>query len=238
MSAPRSRISLLLRQTPLSHLLAALLLASANTPASGAARPVSSPHLSSLVAGTGGQERHASTESHIWYGAALGGRGVHSQRTVAPMLKLRGGGELSLCGDVESGEQRPLDHFSTDEKSPGATLRGGGVDRPARVLLGLSGSVAAIKAEELVKALSAFADVRVVTTAKAAHFFSPEALTEACHVEVLTDADEWAAWQGRGDPVQHIELRRWADLFLIAPTSVRALLPRSLSPAAFTVLHA
>jgi phosphopantothenoylcysteine decarboxylase len=94
------------------------------------------------------------------------------------------------------------------------------------VLLGLSGSVAAIKAEELVKALSAFADVRVVTTAKAAHFFSPEALTEACHVEVLTDVDEWAAWQERGDPVQHIELRRWADLFIIAPTSVIALLPR------------
>lgn len=31
--------------------------------------------------------------------------------------------------------------------------------------------------------------------------------------------DEWRNWKEVGDPVLHIELRRWADLFLIAPLS-------------------
>ncbi|KAJ1496065.1 flavoprotein [Baffinella frigidus] len=154
----------------------------------------------------------------------MGGHGVHGQHTVAAVLQLRGGEPVSGSGEQGSQEQTTLsDASATGVENSDAGLRGGGVDRPPRVLLGLSGSVAAIKAEELVKALSAFADVRVVTTAKAAHFFSPEALTAACHVEVLTDADEWAAWQGRGDPVQHIELRRWADLFIIAPISANTL---------------
>ena len=30
-------------------------------------------------------------------------------------------------------------------------------------------------------------------------------------------------WSGRGDPVLHIELRRWADLLLIAPLDANTL---------------
>lgn len=30
-------------------------------------------------------------------------------------------------------------------------------------------------------------------------------------------------WQGRGDPVLHIELRKWADLFIIAPLDANTL---------------
>ncbi len=33
------------------------------------------------------------------------------------------------------------------------------------------------------------------------------------------DDDEWREWREIGDPVMHIELRRWADLMLIAPLS-------------------
>jgi inner membrane protein involved in colicin E2 resistance len=33
------------------------------------------------------------------------------------------------------------------------------------------------------------------------------------------DDDEWRQWQAVGDPVVHIELRRWADAFVIAPLS-------------------
>lgn len=29
--------------------------------------------------------------------------------------------------------------------------------------------------------------------------------------------DEWSLWNERGDPVLHIELRRWADVFVISP---------------------
>lgn len=33
----------------------------------------------------------------------------------------------------------------------------------------------------------------------------------------VLDEDEWAAWNGRGDPVVHIQLRDWAQLLVIAP---------------------
>ena len=38
-----------------------------------------------------------------------------------------------------------------------------------------------------------------------------------------SDALEWEAWQGRGDPVLHIELRKWAELMVIAPLSANSL---------------
>ena len=38
-------------------------------------------------------------------------------------------------------------------------------------------------------------------------------------VGLAGDDDEWREWREIGDPVMHIELRRWADLMLIAPLS-------------------
>lgn len=40
---------------------------------------------------------------------------------------------------------------------------------------------------------------------------------------VATDALEWSLWEGRSDPVLHIELRRWADVLVIAPLSANTL---------------
>ena len=75
------------------------------------------------------------------------------------------------------------------------------------VLLGASGSVASIKVLPLVQQLSAFANVRVVCTAAARHFFDVDQVGQ--HAPVLGDADEWAAWSRIGDPVLHIEVRPW-----------------------------
>lgn len=89
------------------------------------------------------------------------------------------------------------------------------------VLLGLTGSVAAIKAPELVSGLHAagFA-VKAVATDAATYFVPSDGL--GC--ELVRDADEWPGQHyERGDPVQHIELRRWADLFLIAPLDANTL---------------
>ena len=94
--------------------------------------------------------------------------------------------------------------------------------RRPRVLLALTGSVAAVKAAPLAAALCAFADVRVVATAAALHFFDPAALPPACG-PVLTDADDWRRWRAVGDPVAHIELRRWADALVVAPLSANTL---------------
>ncbi|KAI7802506.1 phosphopantothenoylcysteine decarboxylase isoform X1 [Triplophysa rosa] len=90
-----------------------------------------------------------------------------------------------------------------------------------RVLLGLTGSVAALKAPLLVRQLLEFpeVDVRVVTTDHATHFYDISEVP----VRAYTDKDEWEMWTKRCDPVLHIELRRWADLFVIAPLDANTL---------------
>jgi len=42
-------------------------------------------------------------------------------------------------------------------------------------------------------------------------------------VPVLTDDDDWHSWKQKGDPVLHIELRKWADVLVVAPLSANTL---------------
>jgi phosphopantothenoylcysteine decarboxylase len=93
-----------------------------------------------------------------------------------------------------------------------------------KILLGLSGSVASIKALELFEALSCGGqhEVKIVATEKALHF-TPNLSSSLPVGALITDADEWSSWEKMGDPVVHIELRRWADLFVIAPCSANTL---------------
>jgi phosphopantothenoylcysteine decarboxylase len=81
--------------------------------------------------------------------------------------------------------------------------------------------MATTKVFELVGLLLETWEVRVVVTTAAQHFFDLEKLREKC--EVITDEDEWHKWKVVGDEVQHIELRRWADCFLIAPLSANTM---------------
>lgn len=37
------------------------------------------------------------------------------------------------------------------------------------------------------------------------------------------DEEEWHEWEKKGDPVLHIELRKWADLLVVAPLSANTL---------------
>ena len=88
------------------------------------------------------------------------------------------------------------------------------------ILLGVCGGIAAYKSAELLRRLQdAGASVRVVMTAAACEFITPltfQALSgHPVHTELL-DAD---AESGMG----HIELARWADLILIAPTTANTL---------------
>jgi phosphopantothenoylcysteine decarboxylase len=96
----------------------------------------------------------------------------------------------------------------------------------ANVLLGATGSVAAIRVPELYSQLRlAGHAVKVVTTRAALYFFDPAALGAGV---VVRDEDEWPGrdagrlWQ-RDDRVLHIELRRWADLFAVAPLDANTL---------------
>ena len=97
----------------------------------------------------------------------------------------------------------------------------------ARIVLGVTGSVAAIRTPFLFRTLrDAGHEVRVVATEFSLHFFDPSDLgppTEAGG-PVYRDADEWPAdrWR-RDDPVLHIEFRRWADLLILAPLDANTL---------------
>src|SRR5690606_5476619 len=84
-----------------------------------------------------------------------------------------------------------------------------------------TGSVASIKIEELAKKLSEFADVKVALTKSSLHFVKTEELIKN-KISVYLDEDEWK-WTKISEPVLHIELRKWADVLLIAPLSANSL---------------
>ncbi|KRX53605.1 Phosphopantothenoylcysteine decarboxylase [Trichinella sp. T9] len=94
------------------------------------------------------------------------------------------------------------------------------------VLIGCTGSVASTKLPELVHQIlqnchhpNGRVDVRVVTTENALAFFEIDKLSAL----VYRDADELMAWKQRGDPVLHVELRRWADILVIAPLDANSM---------------
>ncbi|MBI2804009.1 MAG: phosphopantothenoylcysteine decarboxylase [Planctomycetes bacterium] len=100
----------------------------------------------------------------------------------------------------------------------------------AKVLLGVTGSVAAIYTQDLFADLrQAGHDVKIVATRSALYFFDPLAVEPTPEGErnrdvVVLDEDEWPGHRyQRGDPVMHIELRRWADVLLIAPCDANTL---------------
>ncbi len=85
-----------------------------------------------------------------------------------------------------------------------------------RILLGVTGSIAAYKAAELVRRLrEGGAEVRVVLSAGGAEFVTPltfQALSGNPVYSALLDTEAEAA-------MGHIELARWADAVVIAPAS-------------------
>jgi phosphopantothenoylcysteine decarboxylase len=103
----------------------------------------------------------------------------------------------------------------------------------ANVLLGVTGSVAELKTPQLFAELRRRGHaVKVVATGAALYFFDPTAL-DPTHPGrnpevVILDEDEWPGRAAgrryeRSDTVLHIELRRWADILLIAPLDANTL---------------
>lgn len=91
-----------------------------------------------------------------------------------------------------------------------------------KLLIGCTGSVATIKLPTLAeKFWEQNFEVRVVVTERAKHFFKESDLPPG--TQILSDTVEWAAWQDRGDPILHIDLAKWADLYLIAPLDANTL---------------
>src|SRR6266498_2635001 len=132
----------------------------------------------------------------------------------------------------------------------------------ANVLLGATGSVAAIRVPALFDALTAAGHaVRVVATNSATYFFDPDEIRAkdpspqpppprgegeknsglvlspplplgegvgGRGSALILDEDEWPGRAegerySRGDAVAHIELRKWADAFVVAPLDANTL---------------
>ena len=88
-----------------------------------------------------------------------------------------------------------------------------------RILLGVSGSIAAYKSAILVRLLiKSGAEVKVVMTASAHDFITPLTLSTLSKNPVLTHfTKEEGEWNN------HVELGLWADAFVIAPASANTL---------------
>jgi phosphopantothenoylcysteine decarboxylase/phosphopantothenate--cysteine ligase len=87
-----------------------------------------------------------------------------------------------------------------------------------KILVGITGSIAAYKTITLVRLLiKAGAEVKVVMTAAAKDFASPIVLSTLSKHTVIHDLSDGTTWSN------HVMLGRWADVFLIAPLSCNTL---------------
>ncbi len=87
-----------------------------------------------------------------------------------------------------------------------------------KILLGITGSIAAYKTAILTRLLvKAGAEVKVVMTSSAKDFVTPLSLSTLSKNPVLADLTENDSW------ANHVMLGRWADVMLIAPLSCNTL---------------
>ena len=90
-----------------------------------------------------------------------------------------------------------------------------------RIILGVSGSIAAYKAADILRRfLDKGHTVSVVMTKEAERFITPLTFSSLCGEKVYTDmfSDEASAWK-----MPHIELAKEADVFLIAPATANTI---------------
>ena len=87
-----------------------------------------------------------------------------------------------------------------------------------KILLGVTGSIAAYKSALLIRLLvKAGAEVRVVMTPSARDFISPLTLGTLSRNEVLSEMFNDSRW------ADHVRLGRWADCMVVAPLSCNTL---------------
>lgn len=107
-------------------------------------------------------------------------------------------------------------------------------DGKAHLLLCATGSVATIKIPNMITALAKHArlSIRLVFTSAASNFLRGQSAEQPSIAEIAAlpnvdgvyfDEDEWSEPWVRGNKILHIELRRWADVMVIAPLSANEL---------------
>ncbi|KAH9810074.1 Protein SIS2 [Teratosphaeria destructans] len=123
-----------------------------------------------------------------------------------------------------------------DLRGPGPPLKAADHinDGKHHLLLAATGSVATIKIPNIVQALSKHKNlsIRILLSESASEFLQAQSEEQPSLKQIASlpnvdgvylDHDEWRKPWVRGDNILHIELRRWADLMLIAPLSANSL---------------
>lgn len=88
-------------------------------------------------------------------------------------------------------------------------------DKKLNILLGVTGSVATILIEKIKYELECIGNVKIISTEKSFNFSPP-------NIDSYTDQDEWDVYT-QNKSVLHVDLRKWADVFVVAPLSVSSL---------------
>ncbi len=92
--------------------------------------------------------------------------------------------------------------------------------REQRVVVGVTGSIAAYKAPGVIRRVrESGRQVRVIATDAALRFIPEETLAIAAGEPIHTEN----TWWERSGRVEHVTLARWADLLLVAPASADSL---------------
>lgn len=91
------------------------------------------------------------------------------------------------------------------------------------ILLGVTGSVAAVLTPKLVDELKKVGDVKIIFTETAYKFVSGHYRYMTIDNEVYNDESELLEFQKIGDKIVHIELRKWADVMVIAPCTMNTM---------------
>lgn len=96
--------------------------------------------------------------------------------------------------------------------------------RPQRILIGVTGGIAAYKVAYLVRqCIKAGAEVRVMMTEAATRFVTPLTFAALCKHPVYTDL-----WTTEQTPetdisIRHVRLAQWADIIILAPASANTI---------------
>ncbi len=92
--------------------------------------------------------------------------------------------------------------------------------RAAKILVGVTGGIAAYKAPGVIRRLGENGyEVKVVATEAAFRFVPEETLAVAAGEPVHTNK----TWWERSGRVEHVSLARWADLVLVTPATADAM---------------
>jgi phosphopantothenoylcysteine decarboxylase/phosphopantothenate--cysteine ligase len=109
----------------------------------------------------------------------------------------------------------------------------GKMNRPKRVVLGVTGSIACYKAAEIARLfVKRGLAVRVVMTESAKHFVTP--LTFQALTGNPVNDSFWS--EGAPDTIGHIELADWADVVVVAPATADSIAKMSLGFAESSLL--